>query len=117
MAVPSAFPLGCPPHAGRAGWKDGGASIEAGMAHWCHGPPPGAGAVIERMTATASRTGTRPDIALGYHTVAISPTQLAAVAADVEELGIDSLWMAETKHDPFVGLAVAAARTGRVRVN
>ncbi|GAA1255865.1 LLM class F420-dependent oxidoreductase [Pseudonocardia aurantiaca] len=73
------------------------------------------------MTATAQ--GTDPlthfgtEIALGYHTVAISPTELAAVAADVEELGIDSLWMAETKHDPFVGLAVAAALTSRVSVN
>jgi probable F420-dependent oxidoreductase len=84
----------------------------------------GGRAVIERMTATAPETGTRPgigaggaDIALGYHTVAISPTQLAAVAAEVEELGIDSVWMAETKHDPFVGLTMAAARTGRVGVN
>ncbi|OLT16511.1 hypothetical protein BJF78_13880 [Pseudonocardia sp. CNS-139] len=72
------------------------------------------------MTATAPLTatgGTTGDIGLGYHTVAISPTRLAAVASEVEELGLDSLWMAETKHDPFVGLAVAAARTGRVRVN
>jgi probable F420-dependent oxidoreductase len=85
------------------------------------------------MTATASGTdiardlgpgnlgtgnlGTGADIALGYHTVAISPTKLAAVAAEVEELGIDAVWMAETKHDPFIGLAVAAARTGRVSVN
>lgn len=57
------------------------------------------------------------DIALGYHTVAISPTELATVAEELDDLGIDSVWMAETKHDPFVGLALAAARTRRVTVN
>lgn len=60
---------------------------------------------------------TAQDIKLGYHTVAISPTELASIAAEIEELGYDSVWMAETKHDPFVGLAVAAARTQRVTVN
>jgi probable F420-dependent oxidoreductase len=57
------------------------------------------------------------DVGLGYQAVAISPTKLAAVATEVEELGFDSLWMAETKHDPFVGLAAAAVRTDRVAIN
>jgi probable F420-dependent oxidoreductase len=69
------------------------------------------------MTATAPGSAIGGDIALGYHPVTISPPALAAVAAEVEELGIDSLWMAETKHDPFVGLAAAAVRTSRVSVN
>lgn len=54
---------------------------------------------------------------LGYHPVALSPTRLAELASEAEELGVDAVWTAETKHDPFVGLALAAARTRRVRLN
>ena len=33
-----------------------------------------------------------------------------------EELGVGALWSAETKHDPFLPLAVAAANTSRIQL-
>ncbi len=35
-------------------------------------------------------------------------------AVDAEERGYDAVWVAETQHDPTVGLTLAATRTGRV---
>src|SRR2546422_3563137 len=37
-----------------------------------------------------------------------------ALARDAEALGFDGLWTAETKHDPFLPLALAAEHTRRV---
>jgi len=37
-----------------------------------------------------------------------------ALARDAEALGFDGLWAVETKHDPFLPLALAAEHTGRV---
>ena len=37
-----------------------------------------------------------------------------ALARDAENLGIDGLWTAETRHDPFLPLALAAEHTRRV---
>ena len=39
---------------------------------------------------------------------------VAALARDAEALGFDGLWTAETKHDPFLPLALAALHTTRV---
>jgi probable F420-dependent oxidoreductase len=39
---------------------------------------------------------------------------VAALARDAEALGFDGLWTAETKHDPFLPLALAAEHTHRV---
>ena len=38
--------------------------------------------------------------------------EVPAYARRAEELGVDALWSAETKHDPFLPLAVAAANDG-----
>jgi probable F420-dependent oxidoreductase len=37
-----------------------------------------------------------------------------ALAREAEELGVDGLWTAETRHDPFLPLALAAEHTRRV---
>ena len=37
-------------------------------------------------------------------------------ARKVEAMGYDCLWSAETQHDPFLPLAVAAANTSRVQL-
>ena len=39
---------------------------------------------------------------------------VAAHARRAEELGFGALWSAETRHDPFLPLAVAATSTGRI---
>ena len=41
---------------------------------------------------------------------------IPAYARRAEELGVGALWSAETKHDPFLPLAVAAANTSRVQL-
>lgn len=40
--------------------------------------------------------------------------EVAALARDAEALGFDGLWTAETRHDPFLPLALAAEHTSRV---
>ena len=40
----------------------------------------------------------------------------AKVAREAEELGFDGLWSAETSHDPFFPLAVAARETERITI-
>ncbi|TWP51396.1 TIGR03617 family F420-dependent LLM class oxidoreductase [Lentzea tibetensis] len=45
-----------------------------------------------------------------------SPLDVGDRAARAEELGYDGFWLAETKHDPFVALAVAAGRTTRIEL-
>ncbi len=41
---------------------------------------------------------------------------IPAYARKVEALGFDCLWSSETKHDPFLPLAVAASATSRVKL-
>jgi probable F420-dependent oxidoreductase len=47
---------------------------------------------------------------------AASVDEAARAAVEAERLGYDGWWALETKHDPFLGCAVAAERTGRVQV-
>src|SRR3954454_4904900 len=47
---------------------------------------------------------------------AASVDEAARAAVEAERFGYDGWWSLETKHDPFVGCAVAAERTGRVTV-
>jgi len=42
--------------------------------------------------------------------------EIPAYARRAEELGVGALWSAETKHDPFLPLAVAGANTSRVQL-
>ncbi len=42
--------------------------------------------------------------------------EIPAYARRAEELGVGALWSAETKHDPFLPLAVSAANTARVQL-
>jgi probable F420-dependent oxidoreductase len=42
--------------------------------------------------------------------------EISAYARRAEELGVGALWSAETKHDPFLPLAVAAANTSRIQL-
>jgi len=47
---------------------------------------------------------------------AASPAEVPALSRKVEELGFDCLWVNETKHDPFVQLALAATNTKSVLI-
>lgn len=55
----------------------------------------------------------RLDASLGFATPL---DEVPAVARAVEAAGVDGLWTAETSHDPFLPLAVAAEHTGRVEL-
>ena len=48
------------------------------------------------------------EVALG------EPSEAGGLAKKAEEYGFDAFWANETKHDPFVQLALAAAATKRV---
>jgi len=43
-------------------------------------------------------------------------TSIPAYARKVEALGYDCLWSAETQHDPFLPLAVAATVTSTIKL-
>lgn len=43
-----------------------------------------------------------------------SPAEVAGLAKKAEEFGFDCLWVNETKHDPFVQLALASTTTSRI---
>jgi len=45
-----------------------------------------------------------------------SPSEAGALSRKAEQYGFDCVWVNETKHDPFVQLAVAAAETQRIMV-
>ncbi len=48
--------------------------------------------------------------------VAGSVVEVQGLARKAEEMGFDGFWVNETKHDPFVQLALAAAATERIEV-
>jgi len=52
------------------------------------------------------------DVAMLTHDL----TQIPDYARKVEALGYDCLWSAETQHDPFLPLAVAATCTSRIKL-
>jgi hypothetical protein len=52
------------------------------------------------------------DVAMLTHDLGSVPDY----ARKVEALGFDGLWSAETQHDPFLPLAVAATVTSRIRL-
>lgn len=43
-----------------------------------------------------------------------SLTEIPAITQEAERLGFDGMWMTETDHDPFLGLAIAAASSSRI---
>jgi probable F420-dependent oxidoreductase len=45
-----------------------------------------------------------------------SPGEAAALAGKAEEYGFDCLWVNETKHDPFVQIALAAESTRKIEL-
>lgn len=45
-----------------------------------------------------------------------SPTEIPELSRKAEEFGFDCLWVNETRHDPFVQLALAAVNTKRIQV-
>lgn len=47
---------------------------------------------------------------------AVVPGHVAGLAAAAEAVGFDGLWLPETQHDPFIGLALAAAATTRLHL-
>ncbi len=47
---------------------------------------------------------------------AVPPAAVAELAAGAEAAGFDGLWLPETQHDPFVGLAVASGATTRLHL-
>ncbi len=46
--------------------------------------------------------------------IGFSPAGIGAAARDAEAIGFDGIWTAETSHDPFLPLAVAAEATERI---
>jgi len=48
--------------------------------------------------------------------IGFNPTEIPALARQAEEFGYDGVWSAETGHDPFLPLAVAAAATERIEL-
>jgi probable F420-dependent oxidoreductase len=54
------------------------------------------------------------DTGLGTHIADLS--QVARAAQEAEDLGFGALWSAETKHDPFLPLILAAEHTRRIRL-
>jgi len=52
------------------------------------------------------------DLAVG----SLDPLEAARVARAAERLGFDGLWVAETDHDPFAAIALAAAATDRIEL-
>jgi probable F420-dependent oxidoreductase len=48
--------------------------------------------------------------------LAESPSELPLLSRRAEECGFDCLWVNETKHDPFVQLAVAASQTKAIAI-
>ncbi len=45
-----------------------------------------------------------------------SPAEVGELARRAEEYGFDCLWVNETRHDPFIQVALAAAATSRISV-
>ena len=56
----------------------------------------------------------RLDTGLGTHIGELS--QVPQAARDAEEMGFGALWAAETKHDPFLPLVLAAEHTRQIRL-
>ncbi len=52
------------------------------------------------------------DLALGSP----EPASVAGLARAAESFGFDAVWLAETRHDPFVSAALALAATGTIEV-
>src|SRR5579875_1394919 len=48
--------------------------------------------------------------------IGFSPSGIADAAREVEALGYDGAWAAETGHDPFLPLAIAAEATERIEL-
>ena len=42
------------------------------------------------------------------------PEEVGPLARRAEELGFDGLWLAESSHNPFIALGLAAATTERI---
>jgi probable F420-dependent oxidoreductase len=53
------------------------------------------------------------DASIGFDT---GLDEIGALAERAENLGFGAIWTAETQHDPFLPLAVAAERTSRIRL-
>lgn len=49
-----------------------------------------------------------------FSAVYAPPSDLPRIARDAEELGYDGIWVSETRHDPFTGLALAARATSHI---
>src|SRR5271165_4662342 len=48
--------------------------------------------------------------------IGFDPSGIAQAARSAEEIGYDGVWSAETGHDPFLPLAIAAEHTERVEL-
>lgn len=46
----------------------------------------------------------------------VAPAEISGLAKKAEEYGFDAFWVNETKHDPFVQLALAASATKKISV-
>ena len=53
----------------------------------------------------------RPDLKIDADVTGEAPTEVPGLARKAEEFGFDGLWAGETKHDPFVQVALASSAT------
>ncbi|MEV7969772.1 LLM class F420-dependent oxidoreductase [Sphaerisporangium sp. NPDC088356] len=47
---------------------------------------------------------------------ALEPRDVVKAAVEAERIGYDAIWLPEARHDPFIGLALAAERTERIEL-
>src|SRR5262245_31653182 len=83
----------------------------------CPSPRSGKGAEAAQhrdpSPSPALARGTRRAMKLDVNIAIDHLTDVPALARDAEELGFDGLWASETRHDPFLPLALAAEHTRR----
>lgn len=68
-----------------------------------------------RGAAGRGAAGSDP-VAIDLMDIGTAPGRFAADAAAVEHAGVDGAWTSETRHDPMIGLALAAAGTSTLRL-
>src|SRR5215470_16210543 len=84
-------------------WSSRASGIQAGWPSGC---------ATGRVECAAKETLVKLDVGMLTHDLKTIPEY----ARKVEALGFDCLWSAETQHDPFLPLAVAATATSVIKL-
>src|SRR5216683_203091 len=89
-------------HCMRRCGADGREMLPAGPAAW----------TCTRQKFRSMRRGTHMEIS--FSAITVPPDAFIDVARVSEQVGYDGLWMSETSHDPFIGLAAATQATDHI---